>query len=201
MAQPWQARQAWHLVLGLGQERLCRAASARHTTLARPGQLAPPPPAPGTARRLTEGRIPIIGCGGVSTGEQAYKKIRAGGGPSRARPAGPAGVLRGWAARLRLRAPGPSPHPSPCCWRRCAGASLVEVYTAFAYEGPALVPRIKRELAECLQRDGFSSVQQAVGGARPGCSPGCAPGLRAGSRACPARAHTRPWYHAVRWLG
>jgi dihydroorotate dehydrogenase len=44
-----------------------------------------------------------------------------------------------------------------------AGASLVEVYSAFAYEGPRLVPRIKRELAACLARDGFSSVAEAVG--------------------------------------
>ncbi len=28
--------------------------------------------------RLTGGRVPLIGCGGVSTGEDAYKKIRAG---------------------------------------------------------------------------------------------------------------------------
>ncbi len=69
---------------------------------------------------LTKGKIPLIGCGGVSSGEDAYRKIR-------------------------------------------AGASLVELYTAFAYEGPRLVPRIKRELAACLARDGFSSVAQAVG--------------------------------------
>jgi dihydroorotate dehydrogenase len=43
------------------------------------------------------------------------------------------------------------------------GATLVELYTALAYDGPALVPRIKRELAECLRRDGFKSVQEAVG--------------------------------------
>lgn len=44
-----------------------------------------------------------------------------------------------------------------------AGASLVELYTAFAYEGPALIPAIKQELAACLERDGFSSVSEAVG--------------------------------------
>lgn len=44
-----------------------------------------------------------------------------------------------------------------------AGASLVEVYTAFAYEGPVLIPVIKQQLAECLARDGFSSVSEAVG--------------------------------------
>ncbi|KXZ44645.1 hypothetical protein GPECTOR_64g139 [Gonium pectorale] len=75
--------------------------------------------------RLTGGRLPLVGCGGVSSGEDAYRKIR-------------------------------------------AGASLVQLYTALAYEGPALVPRIKRELTECLARDGFSSVAQAVGADHPG---------------------------------
>ncbi|XP_057963377.1 dihydroorotate dehydrogenase (quinone), mitochondrial isoform X2 [Malania oleifera] len=49
---------------------------------------------------LTRGKIPLIGCGGVSSGEDAYKKIR-------------------------------------------AGATLVQIYTAFAYGGPALIPQIK----------------------------------------------------------
>ncbi|KAG2424053.1 hypothetical protein HYH02_015234 [Chlamydomonas schloesseri] len=74
--------------------------------------------------RLTGGRLPLVGCGGVASGEDAYKKIR-------------------------------------------AGASLVQLYTVFAYEGPALIPRIKRELAECLKRDGFASVADAVGADHP----------------------------------
>lgn len=69
---------------------------------------------------LTRGRIPLVGCGGISSGEDAYRKIR-------------------------------------------AGATLVQLYTAFAYGGPALIPQIKAELAECLKRDGFKSVQEAVG--------------------------------------
>ncbi|RWR78725.1 dihydroorotate dehydrogenase quinone, mitochondrial-like protein [Cinnamomum micranthum f. kanehirae] len=69
---------------------------------------------------LTRGKIPLIGCGGISSGEDAYKKIR-------------------------------------------AGATLVQLYTAFAYGGPALIPQIKAELAECLIRDGFRSVYDAVG--------------------------------------
>lgn len=44
-----------------------------------------------------------------------------------------------------------------------AGASLVQLYTAFAYAGPALIPRIKRELAMALRAGGFSSVAAAVG--------------------------------------
>jgi dihydroorotate dehydrogenase len=44
-----------------------------------------------------------------------------------------------------------------------AGASLVEVYTALALEGPSLIPKMKQELAECLKRDGFATVAAAVG--------------------------------------
>ena len=68
----------------------------------------------------TYGRVPIIGVGGVSSGLDAYIKIR-------------------------------------------AGASLVQLYSALVYEGPALVGRIKRELVDLLARDGFKSVSAAVG--------------------------------------
>ena len=44
-----------------------------------------------------------------------------------------------------------------------AGASLVQLYTAMAFEGPGLIARIKRELLECLARDGFARVADAVG--------------------------------------
>lgn len=44
-----------------------------------------------------------------------------------------------------------------------AGASLVQVYSAIAYEGPPIVKKIKRELAELLRKDGLSSVSEAVG--------------------------------------
>jgi dihydroorotate dehydrogenase len=44
-----------------------------------------------------------------------------------------------------------------------AGASLVQLYTALAYEGPGLVARIKRELLECLSHDGYARVADAVG--------------------------------------
>ena len=69
---------------------------------------------------LTGGRVPIVGCGGVSSGMDAYEKIR-------------------------------------------AGASLVQLYTGLIYQGPVLVPRIKTELAQLLARDGFESVEEAVG--------------------------------------
>ena len=44
-----------------------------------------------------------------------------------------------------------------------AGASLVQLYTAFAYAGPALIPRIKAELLDALHATGFSCVADAVG--------------------------------------
>jgi dihydroorotate dehydrogenase len=44
-----------------------------------------------------------------------------------------------------------------------AGAALVQLYTGFAYAGPAIVPRIKRELAALLARDGIAHVADAVG--------------------------------------
>lgn len=44
-----------------------------------------------------------------------------------------------------------------------AGASLVQLYTAFAYEGPALIPRLKRELLAALDEQGFATVADAVG--------------------------------------
>jgi dihydroorotate dehydrogenase len=44
-----------------------------------------------------------------------------------------------------------------------AGAALVQLYSALAYEGPALVGRILGELAGLLRRDGFARVADAVG--------------------------------------
>ena len=44
-----------------------------------------------------------------------------------------------------------------------AGASLVQLYTELAYEGPSLVGRIKDELSRCLARDAFACVADAVG--------------------------------------
>ncbi|TAL01234.1 MAG: quinone-dependent dihydroorotate dehydrogenase [Rhodospirillaceae bacterium] len=44
-----------------------------------------------------------------------------------------------------------------------AGASLVQLYTAMVYDGPALIGRIKSELAQLLKRDGYKSVAAAVG--------------------------------------
>ncbi|MGI8748142.1 MAG: quinone-dependent dihydroorotate dehydrogenase, partial [Deinococcus sp.] len=72
------------------------------------------------AYRLSGGRLPVVGVGGVFTPEDAYAMIR-------------------------------------------AGASLVEVYTAFVYGGPGLPSRLHSGLAGLLRRDGFRHVSEAVG--------------------------------------
>ena len=43
------------------------------------------------------------------------------------------------------------------------GASLVQLYTGLVYEGPSVARRINRGLLELLARDGFDSVEDAVG--------------------------------------
>jgi dihydroorotate dehydrogenase len=44
-----------------------------------------------------------------------------------------------------------------------AGATLVQLYTSFAYYGPALLPRLKAELLAALRDAGFARVQDAIG--------------------------------------
>lgn len=43
------------------------------------------------------------------------------------------------------------------------GASLVQVYTGWVYQGPSLVPEINKGLLKLMERDGFKNIQQAVG--------------------------------------
>ena len=115
--------------------------------------------APPNRRGLTALRI--IGCGGVSSGEDAYRKIRAGASLVQE---------RNRQSRIALALASPLPGESlffaPCTSMRLRMLSMVRttiLYTAFAYDGPALIPRIKAELAVCLSRDGFASVADAVG--------------------------------------
>jgi len=44
-----------------------------------------------------------------------------------------------------------------------AGASLVQLYTGLVYEGPSIAREINRGLLELLERDGFDSIEDAVG--------------------------------------
>ncbi|KQX47014.1 MULTISPECIES: quinone-dependent dihydroorotate dehydrogenase [unclassified Paenibacillus] len=70
--------------------------------------------------QLTEGKLPIIGSGGIFTAQDAYDKIR-------------------------------------------AGASLVEVYTGFIYEGPGMLTSLNKGLQDLLRRDGYTHISQAIG--------------------------------------
>lgn len=68
----------------------------------------------------TSGAIPLVGVGGISSGADAYAKIR-------------------------------------------AGASLVQLYSALVFKGPALISKIKSDLRAYLSSDGFATVAAAVG--------------------------------------
>lgn len=49
-------------------------------------------------------------------------------------------------------------------WERIvAGASLVQLYSAMVYEGPMLGRRIARGLSKRLRREGFASIEDAIG--------------------------------------
>ncbi|GAA7571258.1 quinone-dependent dihydroorotate dehydrogenase [Helicobacter pylori] len=43
------------------------------------------------------------------------------------------------------------------------GASLLQIYSAFIYNGPNLCQNILKDLVELLQKDGFLSVKEAIG--------------------------------------
>lgn len=44
-----------------------------------------------------------------------------------------------------------------------AGAHLVQLYTAFVYQGTTLIPRLRRELGQALDAGGFASLEAARG--------------------------------------
>ncbi|HET6648503.1 MAG TPA: dihydroorotate dehydrogenase (quinone), partial [Pyrinomonadaceae bacterium] len=49
-------------------------------------------------------------------------------------------------------------------WEKiCAGASLVQLYTGFIYEGPRIAQRINDGLERILLREGFAKLDDAVG--------------------------------------
>jgi dihydroorotate dehydrogenase len=49
-------------------------------------------------------------------------------------------------------------------WEKiCAGASLIQLYTGFIYEGPGVARRINEGLLEILKREGFRTLDEAVG--------------------------------------
>ncbi|MGI0491699.1 quinone-dependent dihydroorotate dehydrogenase [Alkalinema pantanalense CENA528] len=68
----------------------------------------------------TQGRLPIVGVGGIFTAEDAWEKIT-------------------------------------------AGASLLQVYTGWIYEGPGMVKRILQGLVQKMDAVGLVSISDAVG--------------------------------------
>ncbi len=68
----------------------------------------------------TDGKLAIIGVGGVFTARDAYEMIK-------------------------------------------AGASLVQIYTSFIYEGPMVAKRINQGLVKMMKKDGLKSVGEVVG--------------------------------------
>ena len=53
-------------------------------------------------------------------------------------------------------------------WERiAAGASLVQLYTGWIFEGPDLVPRVLEGLMEQLDRHGIRHISEAVGSGAP----------------------------------
>ncbi|WP_127115040.1 quinone-dependent dihydroorotate dehydrogenase [Shimia sediminis] len=73
--------------------------------------------------KLVDGKIPLVGVGGIGTADDAYDKI-------------------------------------------CAGASVVQLYTALVFGGLSLTEEIIRGLDALLERDGFANVADAVGSKR-----------------------------------
>ncbi len=68
----------------------------------------------------TKGKIPLIGVGGISNAEDAYKKIR-------------------------------------------NGASLVQAYTGFIYNGFGMVNEINKGLVKLLKKDKYKNISEAIG--------------------------------------
>jgi dihydroorotate dehydrogenase len=49
-------------------------------------------------------------------------------------------------------------------WEKiCAGASLIQLYTGFIYEGPSVARRINEGLAEIMKREDIRTLDEAVG--------------------------------------
>ena len=44
-----------------------------------------------------------------------------------------------------------------------SGASLCQLYTAMIYKGPFVAQNINKELSHLLSKEGFNSIQEAIG--------------------------------------
>jgi dihydroorotate dehydrogenase len=110
----------------IGNTTLSRAGVENCAQAAEQGGLSGPPlrdRATAALRRIykiTQGRTLLIGCGGISSGADAYEKLR-------------------------------------------AGADLLQIYTAFVYQGPLIIRRILLELQALLIRDGVKNIRAIIG--------------------------------------
>ena len=57
--------------------------------------------------------------------------------------------------------------PEAAWVRIAAGASLIQLYTGWIFQGPDLVPRILQGLSLQLDCHGFRTLQEAVGSGAP----------------------------------
>lgn len=108
-----------------------------------------------------------IGRDGLTTPEAEVRALGAGGlsgAPLRERSLQVLRRLRRRVGtRLVLVAAGGIETAEDAWQRLCAGASLVQVYSALVYEGPGLPGRIARGLAERVTQAGLSNVAEAIG--------------------------------------
>ncbi len=59
-------------------------------------------------------------------------------------------------------------HSPESAWERiAAGASLIQIYTSWIFEGPYLIPKILKGLIRQLDRHGFKHISEAVGSEAP----------------------------------
>ncbi len=72
-------------------------------------------------------------------------------------------VARHAAGRLTLVGVGGISTGADILARMRAGASLVQLYTAFSYGGPALIGRLRRELLAAMDQQGIANIADAVG--------------------------------------
>jgi len=72
--------------------------------------------------KMTDGEFPIVGVGGIMSGEDAWQKI-------------------------------------------CAGASLLQAYSGFVFEGASLTKQVVNGIEKKMRQNGYSTLDQAIGSA------------------------------------
>jgi dihydroorotate dehydrogenase len=72
--------------------------------------------------KMTDGEFPIVGVGGIMSGEDAWQKI-------------------------------------------CAGASLLQAYSGFVFEGAGLTKQVVNGIEKKMRQNGYSTLDQAIGSA------------------------------------